>query len=226
MRLRDIWRDAFPHRHLAADVNRWRRRNLPHLWRGLWPVLVSKAAQFVGGHAAPVGALYLRRGRLQYDGQGRLIVDGFGQPILTGAVTFGLASLQVVTTVGVGYIVDAFQNLVELEEMKYHGFGTGTTAEASGDTALVTELTTQYVTNSIRPTGTTTEGASANIYRTVATLSPDSGGTLAITEHGVFSDPDVGQGVLLDRTVFAAVNVVAAQDSLQATYELTLPAGS
>jgi hypothetical protein len=28
--------------------------------------------------------------------------------------------------------------------MKFHGFGTGSTAEASGDTALVTELTTEY----------------------------------------------------------------------------------
>lgn len=223
MRLRDIWREASPHRGLSADVNRWRRSNLPNLWRGLWPVLVSNVARMIGGNAAPVGALYLRRGRLQYDSQGNLIVDGFGQPILAGAITYGLASLQVVTTAGVGFIVDAFQNLVEVENMKFHGFGTGTTAEASGDTALVTELTTQYV-GDVRPTGTTTEGASANIYRTVATLSPDSGGTIAVTEHGVFSAN--AAGVLLDRTVFAAVNVVASADSLQATYELTFPAGS
>lgn len=139
---------------------------------------------------------------------------------------YGVLSNRVVTTAGVGYIVDAFQNLVELEEMKYHAFGTGTNAEASGDTALQTEETTQYATDNIRPTGTTTEGASANIYRTVATYSPDSGGTRAITEHGVLSDADVGQGVLLDRSVFSAVNLVAGQDSLQSTYELTLTAGS
>lgn len=226
MRLRDIWRDAFPHRHLSAEVNQWRRGNLPNLWRGLWPVLVSNAARFVGGNSAPVGALYLRRGRIQYDSQGQVIVDAFGQPVLAGVVTYGLASLQVVTTAGVGFIVDAFQNLVELENMKFHGFGTGATAEASGDTALVTELTTQYNPDNTRPTGTTTEGASANIYRTVATLSPDSGGTIAITEHMVVSQAATGGGVCFDRTVFAAVNVVAAQDSLQATYELTLPAGS
>lgn len=141
-------------------------------------------------------------------------------------INYGVMGRRVVTTVGVGYIVDAFQNLVELEEMKYHGFGTGNTAENVSDSALVTELTTQYASNSVRPTGTTTEGASANIYRTVATLSPDSGGTIAIVEHGVFSDADVGQGVLLDRTVFSAVNLVAGSDSLQATYELTLTAGS
>lgn len=144
-----------------------------------------------------------------------------------GSVTdFGVVCRRVVTTVGVGFIVDAFQNLVELENMKFHGFGTGTTAEAVGNTALVTELTTQYVTDNTRPTGTTTEGASANIYRTVATLSPDSGGTIAVTEHGIFDQAANSGGVLLDRSVFSAVNVVASADSIQATYELTLTAGS
>jgi hypothetical protein len=142
-----------------------------------------------------------------------------------GTVTdYGVVGRRVVTDVGVAYIVDAFQNSVELENMKYHGFGTGTNAEAVGDTALQTELTTEYVVNSTRPTGTTTEGATANIYRTVATLSPDSGGTLAITEHGVFSASSAG--VLLDRTKFSAVNLVASSDSLQATYELTFTSGS
>lgn len=141
-----------------------------------------------------------------------------------GTVTdFGCVGRRVVTDVGVAYIVDAFQNSVELENMKYHGFGIGTTAEAAGDTALVTELTTEYVVNSTRPTGSTTEGATANIYRTVGTLSPDSGGVLAITEHGVFSAASAG--VLLDRTKFAAVNLTAGSDSLQATYELTFTSG-
>jgi hypothetical protein len=136
---------------------------------------------------------------------------------------YGVLSRRVVTTVGVGYVVDAFQNLVELENMRYHGFGTGVAAEAVGDTALGTELTTQYAVDNTRPTGTTTEGASGNIYRTVATLSPDTGGTIAVTEHGVFSATSAG--VLLDRSVFAAVNLVAGADSLQATYDLTMSAG-
>lgn len=136
---------------------------------------------------------------------------------------FGLLSTRLVTDNGVAYIVDAFQNLVELENMKFHGFGTGTTNEAQADSALVTELTTQYATDSTRPTGTTTEGASGNIYRTVATLSPDSGGTIAITEHGVFSASSAG--TLLDRSKFAAINLVAGSDSLQTTYELTVSAG-
>lgn len=141
------------------------------------------------------------------------------------ALEYGLLSQRLVTDTGVGFIVDAFQNLVELEIMKFHGFGTGTTNESAAQTALVTELTTEYATDNTRPTGTTTEGASANIYRTVATLSPDSGGTIAITEHGIFSQAANSGGVLLDRSKFSAVNLVASADSLQTTYDLTVSSG-
>lgn len=134
---------------------------------------------------------------------------------------YGVVSRRVVTTVGVGYIVDAFQNLVELENMKYHGLGTGGTAEAVGDTALVTELTTEYVGNT-RATGTTTE-TSATVYSTVGTVTLDSG-TPAVTEHGVFSAASAG--VLLDRSLFSAINLVGANgDAIQASYSLTCSAG-
>jgi hypothetical protein len=133
----------------------------------------------------------------------------------------GVLSFRVVTDVGVGFIVDAFQNSVELENMKYHGFGTGTTAEAASQTALVTELTTQYATDNTRPTGSTTEGATANIYRSVGTLSPDA--SVAITEHAIFSATSAG--VMLDRSVFSAINLVSG-DSLQITYDLTFTSGS
>lgn len=186
----------------------WRVTNwLRYRWREL-PALVTY--RFLG---AVIGLVYIESAL-------RLTLRH-----ADGSVTdFGVVSRRVVTTTGVGFIVDAFQNLVELENMKFHGFGTGVAAEGAGDTALGTELTTQYATDNTRPTGTTTEGASANIYRTVATLSPDSGGTIAVTEHGIFSANS--GGVLLDRSVFAAVNVVAGSDSIQATYELTLTAGS
>lgn len=134
----------------------------------------------------------------------------------------GLLSQKVVTTAGVNFIVDAFQNIVELENMKYHGLGTGNTAENVADTALVTELTTEYNPNSTRATGTTIEGASANIFRTVATNTVDA--AAAIVEHGIFSQAATGGGVLLDRSVFSVVNL-ANGDSLQTTYDLTCSAG-
>ena len=132
----------------------------------------------------------------------------------------GIVSRKVVTDVGVGYIVDAFQNSVELENMKYHGLGTGSTAENQTDTALVTELTTEY-TGNVRATGTTTEGASANIYRTVATNTLDGTPGAALREHGIFSASTVG--VLFDRSVFAAITL-SSGDSLQSTYDATFSA--
>ena len=133
----------------------------------------------------------------------------------------GVLSYRVVTNNGVGYIVDAFQNLVEPENMKYHGVGTGGTAEAAADSALVTESTTALNPDSTRATGTTTESA-ANAYQTVGTVTFDA--TAAITEHGIFSQAATGGGVLLDRSLFSAINVVSG-DSIQFTYTLTFTAG-
>jgi hypothetical protein len=138
---------------------------------------------------------------------------------------YGIVSRRLVTTAGVNYLVDALQGTVEPEILRFHGFGTGTNAEATGDTALQTEETTQYATDNTRPTGSLGEGASANIFRTVATYSPDSGGTRPITEHGILSQAATGGGTLLDRSVFSAVNLVAGADSLQATYDFTIAAG-
>lgn len=198
---------GLPAKHASAEANEWRASNAKHLLRGLWRVRAQQAASKVTHCPAMFGALW------------GTVIRGNGD-----VVDLGLMSMRVVTDVGVGYIVDAFQNSVELENQKFHGFGTGGTAEGASQTALVTELTTQYATDSTRPTGSTTEGATANIYRSVGTLSPDTGGTIAITEHGIFSASSAG--VMLDRSLFSAVNLVAGSDSLQVTYDLTFTSGS
>lgn len=133
---------------------------------------------------------------------------------------FGMVGDRVVTDVGVGYIVDAFQNSVEVENMKFHGLGTGSTAENQTDTTLVTELTTEY-TGNVRATGTTAEGATANIFSTVATNTLDGTPGGALREHGIFSAST--SGVLLDRTVFASITL-SSGDALQSTYQLTFSA--
>lgn len=183
------------------EVRAWRWRNLPNLLRGL----ITVALSYLFRLPCFWGELYLRK--IGADGR---IVD------------FGLVSLRVVTDTGVAFIVDAFQNSVELETMKYHGFGTGVGAEAAGNTALGTELTTEYAVDNTRPTGSTEEGATANIFKTIGTLTIDSG-TPAVTEHGVFSASSAG--VLLDRSVFSAINLVNG-DSIVATYQLTFTSGS
>lgn len=154
----------------------------------------------------------------------RLAQEGLIPWSAVTAEDYGVVSRKVVTDTGVGFIVDAFQNSVELENMKYHALGTGTNAEAAGNTALQTELTTEY-TGNVRATGSTTEGASANIYRSVGTNTLDSG-TPAVTEHGIMSQAATGGGVIIDRSVFSAINLVGANgDGLQSTYDLTFTSG-
>lgn len=196
-----VVKDALPI-GVSRQIAIYRLWNLINIWRGFWRIAVARVFRLPNMY----GAVYAR------------IVRANGE-----IVNLGLISLRVVTDTGVAFIVDAFQNTVELENMKFHGFGTGGTAEAASQTALVTELTTQYATDNVRPTGSTTEGASANIYRTVGTLSPDA--TVAITEHGIFSQAAVAGGVMIDRSLFAAINLVSG-DSLQTTYDLTFTSGS
>lgn len=136
-------------------------------------------------------------------------------------VDYGIVSRRVVTNNGVGFIVDAFQNLVELENMNFHGCGTGTTAEAAGDSALVTESTTALNPDSTRATGTRSEPAS-NQLKSAGTLTFDA--SAAITEHGLFSAASTGTGVLFDRSVFSAINVVST-DSILFEYTVTFTAG-
>lgn len=135
----------------------------------------------------------------------------------------GLVSCRVVTSAGVNFIVDAFQGLTNLTDLRYHGVGTGTTAESASQTALVSELSTQYSTSNSRPTGTAGEVAgSSNAYETTATITVSA--SVALTEHGIFSRAQTGGGVLLDRSVFPAVNL-AASESMQVTYQLSMPSG-
>lgn len=135
----------------------------------------------------------------------------------------GLLGTKLVTTAGVNFIVDAFQNLQELENFKFHGLGTGATAATTADSALQTELTTQYgPSDSTRATGNLTEGASSNIFRSVGTNTVDA--SAAVTEFGIFTQAAVPGGVLLDRFVFSVVNLTNG-DGLQTTFDLTFTAG-
>lgn len=201
----DSLRDAIRYgtaRTNLTRLGRWQRSNRENFERSL-----EDQAQFDAGRLFAIGHLWLQKIRL--DGQ---VED------------YGLVSCRVVTDTGVAFIVDAFQNLTELENMKFHALGTGTTAEAATQTALVTELTTQYSASNTRPTGTTGEkSGDAKTYETTATITVSA--TVANTEHGIFSAATSGTGVMLDRSVYSVVNL-ASGESLQATYDLTFPSGS
>ncbi len=220
--LREILKYGTPQPGLPREVNEWRLKNQRYLWRGGRRVLAARAL----GIAHMYGQLSLMVGRCRCGEPERHLAFALeGKSSVCPEAEwfdYGLASLRVVTTAGVNFIVDAFQNSVEVENLKFHGIGTGTNAEASGDTALQTELTTQYNPDNTRATGSTTEGGSANVYRTVGTNTVDA--SAAVTEHGIFSQAATGGGTLLDRSVFSVINL-ANGDSIQATYDLTFSAG-
>jgi hypothetical protein len=186
----------------GREARAWRRRNW---WRRLFA-----GELFV----LPVAWLFRRV-------PGVATVTAELRGVLTRAdgtrVDLGTMGRHLVTTAGKTFLASAFANSVEPEIMKYHGFGTGTTAAAAGDTTLQTELTTQYATDNTRPTGS--QSTSTNTYTTVGTLAPDA--SCAVTEWGLLSQAANSGGTLFDRQVFSALNLISG-DSLAVTYVLTI----
>lgn len=196
----------------SKEARRWRFRQL----RRTVPQLVR--------YALVLAALKVTRAVLM-GGRGNLMT-GYGALVLTvirkdgSRVQLGLAGIKAVTDAGVAAIVDGLDSGT-MAAFDYQGIGTNNTAEDAGDTDLNTEITTEYTTNSTRPTGTISQ-PSANIFQNLATVGVDA--SVAAVEAGVFDNATVGSGTLLDRTVFATVNL-ANGDSLQLTYQLTLSSG-
>ena len=123
----------------------------------------------------------------------------------------GVICERTVTNAAIADLVSILQagSATAWQNFKFHASGTGTNGESAGDTALQTEVET-------RDTGTQTSPG-AGQYQTVATHT--YAGSFAIAEHGVLSASS--GGILLDRSVFAAINVVAASQ-VEWTYTLTI----
>jgi len=127
----------------------------------------------------------------------------------------GVVSIHAVTDAFVAQLVDTLQSSVAaFSTYKYHDSGTEDTAEDETDTALGTPC------GEARDVGTQIEGATANIYKSVAIHT--YAGTFAIVEHGLFNAATVG--TLMDRSVFSAINILAG-DKIEYTYQLTCTAG-
>lgn len=127
----------------------------------------------------------------------------------------GVIARKKVTTAFVNYLVASLQNgtTSPIDVFKYHDSGIGTNAESNSDTTL------QTPTGDARVVGTQVQGGSANIYRSVATITYAAG--KAVTEHGLFSASSTG--TLMDRSVFSVINV-ATGEKIEFTYELTAQA--
>jgi len=117
---------------------------------------------------------------------------------------------NLVVTTGLAFIASRMKDTTDTA-MSHMAIGTGTTAAAAGNTALVTEVARVALTS-------TTVTANATAY--VASFGAGVG-TGAITEAGILNAESVG--TLLCRTVFDVVNK-GANDTLQITWTITLSA--
>jgi len=96
------------------------------------------------------------------------------------------------------------------------GWGTGTTAEAESQTALVTEAAP--TTSGGRTEGSSsrvTTSATNDTYQVVGTVTAE--GTVAITEAALFDAASSGN--MFVRAVFSAINLVSG-DSIQFTFQV------
>lgn len=190
----------------------WRIRQTWKLLRD-GSYLVPIAAKIAGKFGLAVIYGELRGKVIHHDADGNVI----------GATDYGLLGRRVVTDAGVAYLAaDMAGGGSDINAFKFHAFGTGTTNESASQTALITELTTEYATDNTRPTGS--QSSSTNTYTTVGTLSPDASVTIA--EHGVMSQAANSGGTMWDRTKFTGIALTGSADSLQATYVGTFPSGS
>ena len=171
--------------------------------------LLTKAAGMGGGTIRVTTGLQARH--LVVDPKGKEVIDG----VRYREATRRVVKDRVVTTAFVNYIVaNLIAELAAFGDFKFHHSGTGIVAEAASDTALGTPIAAG------RDTGTQVEGASANIYKSIATTTYTV--TAAITEHGLFNIATVG--TLMDRTVFAAINVVDT-NKIEWTFTIQFTAG-
>lgn len=129
----------------------------------------------------------------------------------------GLVGVKEVTTEFVEHLVDGMMDSsVAIDKFNKHAMGDGSTAETDTQSALVNQQDGRNV-------GSQTHGATSNIYKSVATIT--AGAAYTAIEHGIFDSTGAAADVLLDRTVIGSPPVVATDDEVEWTYQLTINAG-
>lgn len=136
---------------------------------------------------------------------GRLIIEVFDKD---GNVKDKREIENLVVAVGKTFIASRMVGATA-NVMSHMAIGSGTTAAASGDTTLGTELGRVSLSSS------TSSGAVA----TYVASFPAGTGTGAVTEAGILNAASAG--TLLARTVFATVNK-GADDAMSITWAITV----
>lgn len=118
---------------------------------------------------------------------------------------------NLILNVGFDFIADAIGKASGRPDVMSHtAVGTGTTAVAATQSALVTELA--------RKVAAYAHTANTKVFTFVTTFNPGEA-TGAITEAGICNA--ASGGIFIDRVTFAVINK-AADDTLQTTFQFTL----
>lgn len=120
---------------------------------------------------------------------------------------------NMIMQVGLAYITSRMKDATATA-MSHMAVGTGTTAAANSQTALVTESARVALTSTTQVTTTTTNDA----IQYVATFNPGTA-TAAITEAAILNAASAG--TMLARTVFSVINK-GENDTLTITWKITL----
>jgi hypothetical protein len=125
----------------------------------------------------------------------------------------GLVSRGKVTTEFRDFEVDQLQaETAAYGDFKFHRPGTSNQAESNGDTGLIADA-------GLEATGTQIEGATADIYKSVATVTADA--TETWEEHSIANATGAGGGELMDRSLISPSVSVVNLDTVEFTYEIT-----
>jgi hypothetical protein len=123
---------------------------------------------------------------------------------------------NLVVNKGLAFIISRMEGTSK-SVMSHMALGSSSTAEAAGQTDLVSILGAREVLDSTAITGTNSE-------KIVYVSSFEAGdATGAVKEAGIFNHGTVATGDMLSRTTFAVVNK-AADDTMAVTWTITLSA--
>jgi hypothetical protein len=116
---------------------------------------------------------------------------------------------NLITTAGFTAIVERLDSSPTTSQPTHMAIGTGSTAPAAGNTALVAEIDRNALTSSV---------SAVNVLTMIGNWAAGDGTNAAIAEAGVLNA--VSTGTLYSRATFTAINK-GASDTLQITWTYT-----
>lgn len=171
---------------------------------------VSNPIATVIGEKGEVVSSYVKDGILN-----KISAYGLRVPFLLGNYVTEMRGSNLITNTGMAGVASRINGSGSEPAFTYIAIGTGTTGALVTDTTLETEITTGGGQRASATASRTTTDVTNDTARLVLTYNFTA--SFAVTEAGALNAVSVG--VLLNRQVFSAVNVVNG-DALQVTIDI------